>query len=164
MSLQALLQKHFYKYQFNKMRSITQHLNRIIFRLTFVAILVIALGSCARKIAFNSSPVVPGAEGKVKVDRDKNNNYNIELDINRLAEANKLTPPKSMYVVWMETESNGTKNLGRMNTRNSLFSNNVSSSLKTVSPFKPKRIFVTAEDTETLQYPGSFVVLSTNTF
>ena len=38
--------------------------------------------SCAKKITFATSSVVPAAEGSVKVKKDKNNNYNIELNCN----------------------------------------------------------------------------------
>ena len=42
--------------------------------------------SCATKYAFNTSTVVPAAEGLVKVKKDKNNNYSIALIVKRLAE------------------------------------------------------------------------------
>src|SRR5688572_7070939 len=76
--------------------------------------------SCASKIQFANSTVVPTAEGSVKVKKDGNNNYSIDINIKHLANPNKLVPSKSLYVVWAETKENGTKNLGRLNTSSSL--------------------------------------------
>src|SRR3982750_3145893 len=69
--------------------------------------------SCSRRFRFESSPVVPGAEGLVKVKKDHNKNYSITVKTVRLTEAEKLDPPRSLYVVWMQTEFNGTKNIGQ---------------------------------------------------
>jgi hypothetical protein len=132
-----------------------------------IAIFLIAtilLQSCAHKIGFAASSVVPAAEGSVKVKKDNNNNYNIDLSLIRLAEPKRLSPPKEVYVVWMETEQNGTKNIGQLKTSNSLLSKTLKSSLTTVSSFKPTRIFITAEDDANIQYPGGVTVLNTNNF
>ncbi len=122
------------------------------------------LQSCAQKIMFANSTVVPAAEGFVKVKQDGNNNYNIDLNVMRLAEASRLTPPKQMYVVWMVTEGNGTKNIGQLNTSGSLLSKTLRSSLKTVTAFKPTKIYITAEDDASIQYSNGQTVLSTENF
>lgn len=122
------------------------------------------LQSCARKFAFATSSVVPAAEGSVKVKKDKNNNYNIDLDVTRLADPKRLMEAKETYVVWMDTKRNGTKNLGQLKTSSGLFSRTLKSSLETVTPFKPTRFFITAEDNASVQYPGGVMVLSTTTF
>ena len=122
------------------------------------------LQSCARKITFATSSVVPAAEGSVKVKRDNNKNYNIEINVMRLADPKRLSPPREMYVVWMETEGKGTNNLGQLKTSSGLFSKTLKSSLTTVSAFKPTRIFITAEDDASIQYPAGQTVLSTNSF
>lgn len=123
---------------------------------------VFLLPSCATKYAFNTSSVVPAAEGTVKVKQDKNKNYNIELDVKRLADPKRLNPAKEVYVVWMETEQNGRKNIGQLKTSSGLFSSALKSSLKTVSSFKPTSFFITAEDHADIQYPGGQEVLRTN--
>ena len=82
----------------------------------------------------------------------------------RLAEPKRLSPPRQMYVVWMETEQNGTKNIGQLNTSSGMFSKTLKSSLKTVSSFKPTKIFITAEDDASIQYPGGQRVLNTDSF
>ena len=120
------------------------------------------LQSCgSTKYNFSTSPVVPAAEGSVKVKKDNNSNYSIALDVKRLAEPKRLTPAKEMYIVWMETEENGRKNIGQLKTSSGLFSSTLTSSLKTVSTFKPTGFFISAEDDANIQYPGGQTVLST---
>ncbi|WP_225975433.1 hypothetical protein [Panacibacter ginsenosidivorans] len=124
----------------------------------------IVLNSCSRKVSFNNSSVVPAAEGSVKVKKDKNSNYAISINIERLADASRLQPAREYYVVWIETENNGIKNIGQLKSSSSLFSNALKGSLETVTSFKPKKVFITAENNTNIQYPGEQVVLSTNNF
>ncbi|MBC7749635.1 MAG: hypothetical protein H7Z76_13860 [Methylotenera sp.] len=120
------------------------------------------LQSCGTtKYNFSTSSVVPAAEGSVKVKKDNNNNYSINLDIKRLADPQRLSPAKKMYVVWMETEQNGRKNIGQLKTSSGLLSSTLTSSLQTVSTFEPTGFFITAEDDANIQYPGGQKVLST---
>jgi len=115
--------------------------------------------SCSTKAVFLASSVVPAAEGYVKVKKDNNNNYVIQMQISNLAEVDRLQPPKQTYVVWMVTDQGITKNIGRVSS-----SNNLKVSFKTVSSFKPTQIFITAEDNESAQFPGEQVVISTAKF
>lgn len=145
------------------MKSITQSQTSInikdLFILVFAAFI---LQSCASKYAFSTSSVVPAAEGDVKVKKDGNNNYKVQVDVKRLAEPERLTPAKQVYVVWMETESNGTKNIGQLKTSSGMFSSTLKSSLETVSSFKPVSFMITAEDEGNIQYPRGQVVLRTS--
>lgn len=120
-----------------------------------------SLASCARKVTFLTSQVVPAAEGSVKMKKDKNRNYDISLKVMRLAAPERLSPSKEHYVVWMETEQNGTKNIGQLKTSSGLLSKTLKSSLETVTTFKPSYFFITAENDATVQYPGGEVVLRT---
>ena len=120
------------------------------------------LPSCARKMSFQTSSVVPSAEGSVKVKKDKNKNYNINLSTIRLAEPSRLDPPKSIYIVWMNTDQEGTKKVGQLKTSSSLLSKTLKSSLKTSVPYNPSGFFITAEDDADVQSPSGQVVLRTN--
>lgn len=120
--------------------------------------------SCTRKINFQGSSVVPAARGEVKVKKDHNNNYRIQVSLNNLAEPGRLQPPKKTYVVWMETGENLTKNIGQINSSTGFLSGKLKASFETVSSTKPTKIFLTSEDDPNVQYPGSQVVLSTNNF
>lgn len=63
------------------------------------------LQSCSRKVSFQTSQeVVPAAEGSVKITKDNNNNYKIDLKLVRLADPKKLSLSKEIYVVWNKTE------------------------------------------------------------
>lgn len=115
--------------------------------------------SCSTKAVFLVSSVVPAAEGYVKVKKDNNNNYVIQMQISNLAGVERLQPARQTYVVWMVTDQGITKNIGRVTS-----SNNLNVSFETVSSFKPNQIFITAEDNESAQYPVGQVVISTEKF
>ncbi len=123
---------------------------------------LVVLPSCGtNKYNFSTSSVVPAAEGSVKVKKDGNNNYKIDLNVMRLAEAKRLTPPKAMYIVWMETEQNGNKNIGQLTTSTGFLATTLKSSLTTVTSFKPTGFFITAEDDANVQFPAGQKVLET---
>lgn len=106
---------------------------------------------------------MPSAEGTVTIKQGNNNNYDIDLSVIRLADPGRLTPPRAVYVVWMETEQSGVQNIGQLKTSTKGFSRMLSSSLKTVTPHKPASFFITAEDNAIGSYPGNTVVLKTPT-
>ena len=133
------------------------------FALICITGLVVFLSACATNEKFLISTVVPSAEGNVRVKKDQNNNYSIKVAVENLAEPNRLPQPKSMYVVWADTPE-GVKNLGRLNVDKGFITGKLKAELQTVMPYKPSRIFITAEDAATASYPGSYVVLNTNSF
>ncbi len=127
---------------------------------TLTILLISLLTSCSTEMKFGISQVVPTATGSVKIKEDDNTNTSIKIKVQHLASPERLTPPKKEYVVWMETERNGTKNLGRLETSSGL-SGDISGSLSTTTPFAPLHFIITAEDSPTPEYPGSVIVLST---
>ncbi len=122
----------------------------------------IALSSCSNKVMFNTSRVVPAAEGYAKVTKDDNGNKKIEIEIMRLTEPTRLQPSKDLYVVWMETKDNGVKNIGQLKTSSGLFSSTLKSSFSTSTPFNPSKIFITAENDSNIIKPTGQTVLETN--
>ncbi|MDZ7740012.1 MAG: hypothetical protein U5K32_13300 [Bacteroidales bacterium] len=120
--------------------------------------------SCAQKIIFLRSSVVPAAEGTVTVKQDKNNNYLIKVEIEDLAEVERLQSTRQTYVVWMESDKGNTENLGQLKSAKSIFSKQKTASLETVSSFKPVRIFVTAENGINVRFPGEPIILTTDIF
>ncbi|WP_435353120.1 hypothetical protein [Emticicia sp. SJ17W-69] len=135
----------------------------IAFRLLTI-ITLFSLISCSKKINFLNSSVVPAARGYVEVKNDKNKNYVIQIHLINLAEVQRLQPSRQTYIVWMATESDGTKNVGQIKSATSMMSKQLKASFETVSAFKPTKIFITAEDDANIQYPGTQVVLSTDSF
>jgi hypothetical protein len=147
------------------MKSIqTKSLTGSVFTVAVAALVLVYLSSCARKISFQNSSIVPAARGDVKVKKDNNNNYNIQISLSDLAEPKRLQPSRNTYVVWMETASNTTKNIGQINSSTGFLSGKLKASFETVSSTKPTKIFLTAEDDASIQYPGAQVVLSTENF
>jgi hypothetical protein len=108
--------------------------------------------------------VVPAARGDVKVKKDNNNNYRIQISLDDLAEPKRLEPSKSTYVVWMETANNVTKNIGQINSSTGFLSSKLKASFETVSSSKPTKIFLTAEDDASIQSPGTQVIITTSDF
>ncbi|NJY63276.1 hypothetical protein HC174_10970 [Salinimicrobium sp. CDJ15-81-2] len=122
----------------------------------FAAILVSA---CSKKVVFPVSQVAPAAEAVLKVDKDNNNNYEIDLEVTNLAEPRRLTPARSHYVVWMVTKEHGTINIGNLNINRK---NN--GEITTTTPYEPIRIFITAEDERNPVLPSTQVVLNSENF
>jgi len=120
------------------------------------AVMLLSFQSCATKVQFLTSSVVPAAEGVVSIKKNKNNNYVIKMQISNLAGIDRLQPAKKGYVVWMEADQAFTRNIGLVTS-----SGNLNVSFETTATLKPTRIFITAEDYENVQYPGSMVVLTT---
>lgn len=119
--------------------------------------------SCSKKISFQSSSIVPAAEGTVKVKKDNNENYTIKVELLNLSKPDKLEPAMNTYVVWMETNEAYVKNIGQINSSSNFLSNRLKSSFETVSSIKPTKIFITAENDGTVQYPGK-LILTTASF
>lgn len=127
------------------------------------ALMVVSVSSCATKTKFLTSSVVPGAQGEVKVKKDNNKNYVIDVDINSLADPSRLQPAKNMYVVWMEGNDNKTQNMGQIKSSHSMMSKQMKGSFETVSPVSPKKIFITAENDASIQYPNfADIILTTD--
>lgn len=127
-----------------------------------LSILFILLGTfyaCSKKVAFGISEVVPAAQATAKIKKDKNKNYEIDLRINHLASPDRLVPPMEFYVVWISTENNGIKNIGQITSTSSFMSSTLKGTLKAVTSFKPREIFITAEENASVQWPGSMVVV-----
>ena len=118
----------------------------------------------AEKVEFLSSSIVPAARGYVKVKRDTNENYIIQVKISNLAEVNRLQPSKQVYVVWMITDHEITENIGQINSSTTFLSTKLKASFKKVSSSKPIKIFITAEEDAIIQTPDEQIILSTDRF
>ncbi len=132
--------------------------------LAIAAFLIIGLGSCAKKIHFSKSSVVPAAEGTVKIKKDRNKNYNVSISISNLAAPGDLTPSRSAYVVWMQTDQNNIKNIGQIKSSKKFLSKALTGSISTVTPHYPTKIFITAENDGDISYPQGETVLTTASF
>ncbi len=129
-----------------------------------IALAVVQLSAQAQKVHFKTSSIVPAAEGTVKVSTNKDKGYNIRINILHLAGPQRLQPASKTYIVWMDTEQNSTKNLGEMQSKDGFLSKALKAHLTTTTPFKPTRIFITAEDVAAVSNPHGQQVLTTRTF
>ena len=129
--------------------------------LAFIVFISFSISSCARKLTFGISPVVPAAKGSVKIKKSKNNYYTLDVKVVNLAPPKRLTPPRDVYVVWVESKRHAPRNIGTIKSSSGLFSNTLKGELKTEYPRKPTGVFITAEDNGHIQYPGTLVVLRT---
>jgi hypothetical protein len=118
----------------------------------------------AKKVAFLSSSIVPAARGYVKVKRDINENFLIQVKISNLAEVNRLQPSKQVYLVWMITDHEITDNIGQINSSTTFLSTKLKASFKKMSASKPIKIFITAEEDAITQTPNEQVILTTDRF
>lgn len=145
----------------------TQKTNKLfkgVFYSILMASVILLSTACAQKVTFLTSSIVPAAKGTVKVKQDDNKNYLINVEIENLAEVERLQSSRQTYVVWMETDRGNSENLGQLVSSRSLFSKQNTASLETVSSYKPVRIFITAENGTDVRYPGNQIVLTTNNF
>jgi hypothetical protein len=133
---------------------------KLVLFLVLYFVLLLTFTSCSKKIQFENSNVVPAARGDVSVKKDKNNNYNIQMELSYLAEPERLQPPKKYYVVWLASTDNQIPlNIGQI-----VGTSKLRVKFESVSSSKPKRIFITAEDDASTQYPSNYVVLETDKF
>lgn len=133
--------------------------------ITITAVMmVLYFSSCATNVRFLQSSVVPAAEGTVKVKKDNNKNYDIKISLSHLAEPDRLLPSKNTYVVCMESNDEVTKNIGQIKSSAAFLTGKLKGSFETVSALKPTKIFISAEDDGSVQYPGMQVVLTTQRF
>lgn len=138
--------------------------SKSLFLIMAAATMLFSCSSCATKAAFLNSSIVPAARGEVTVKKDKNNNYNIDVELSNLAESNRLQPPRKTYVVWMVSANNPTQNIGQIKSDTKFLSNKLRASFKASNAAKPTKIFITAEDDSSVQYPEMQIVLTTSDF
>lgn len=137
---------------------------RLISRYILIAITTVMVASCAKKVSFIPSPVVPQAEGVAKIKKDKNKNYEIQVNLTYLPPASKVDGAKDTYVVWAITTMNATKKLGQIVSTSGLLSSKYKASLTVSIPEEPTRIYITSEYNALVEYPGPDMVMSTKTF
>jgi hypothetical protein len=146
-----------------KKTTIKTILKNVVF-IALTSFLVLTFSSCATRVKFATSSVVPAARGDVKIKKDKNNNYIIKIEITNLAEVSRLQQSRQSYVVWLVSEKDETKNIGRIKSSSGMFSSKLKASFETVTSYKPTKIFITAEDDGAITYPSTQVVIATERF
>ncbi len=96
----------------------------------------------------------PAAHGEIVVKVGPNNNVKLAIRTDSLAKPAALTPPESVYVVWLQRPDKKPENLGQLQVNDHL-----KGSLTTVTPYKQFKVFITAEQDPQAQAPGGPQVL-----
>jgi len=115
--------------------------------------LILILSSCGITAKFPVSNIAPAADISIKKQFDKNGNCKISIEAKNLAAADRLTPPKSEYVVWIVSETDGIRNIGKLKIKNA-----ESTGIETLTPFKFREVFITAEDQTDVSYPAGIEI------
>jgi hypothetical protein len=108
---------------------------------------IFLISSCTTTTKFPVSEITPAAQITASKHKDKNGNFKISVVADNLSSAERLSPPKKVYVVWISSAHNGIKNLGQLKNKNAK-----KATLETVTPFDPQEIFITAEDEGNISY------------
>ena len=116
-------------------------------------IMVFLMTSCATTVKFPVSNAAPSADIIAKIKKDKQNNFEVLIVANYLAAAERLSPPKKTYVVWIENKENGINNIGQLKSENAK-----KTKLKTLTPFRPLEIFITPEDEGNVTFPSGIEI------
>lgn len=146
-----------------KTHKTTSFVHRNTVSILFIVLLFL-FSSCARKTSFVQSSVVPAAHGEVKVKKDLNRNYKIDIEVKDLAQVEKVYSRNHSYIVWMETEDGDTEKLGQLISSTGFLSSKRKAELETVSTSEPRQIFITAERNQNARFPGNKLVLRTRDF
>lgn len=134
------------------MANLTPMLNLIDYKMKKIAfglVFTLIIASCSPVTKFPVSSVAPAANITAKKKVDKNKNYVIEVTARNMASPDRLPTPKTAYVVWAVTKSEGTKNIGQLRNENA-----EKATLETLSAFEPLELIITAEDEGNVSYPG----------
>jgi hypothetical protein len=111
--------------------------------------------SCGKKeVRLTPSSAVPAATATAQLSQDKNGNTVVQLKVKHLAKPENLTPPKSVYVVWIQPRGGQPIKQGQLRVND-----NLEGEFKSPTTYKSFQIFVTAEDSATVTEPSGQEVL-----
>lgn len=97
----------------------------------------------------------PAARCTIHMHVGDNGNTELDMKAESLAAPSALTPPKNAYVVWVQSPDDAPQNHGQIT-----IDKNQKAELKTVTPYKRFRVFITAEDQPQMKVPEGPTVLS----
>ena len=126
--------------------------------LLIAVFMVVGVAGCGKqKVPLPASMMLPAATGQAKVSKDDNGNTRVNVKVQHFAQPQRLQPPKSVYVVWVETPERDLYNLGQLRIKD-----NLEGEFTGITPFKVFQIVITAENYPTVTTPSSDVVLRTS--
>lgn len=120
----------------------------------FIGLLLLTSLAQAKDFPLTASAAVPAAKGKVSVDKDKNGNRKLKIHVQYLAKPSALTPPETIYAVWIQARGKDPENLGQLRVNDKL-----EGDLETTTPYTDFDIFVTGENQMNATAPSGPEVL-----
>jgi hypothetical protein len=112
-------------------------------------------GSGWHTVNMMAGSATPGARGTVKFKIGDNGNTELDIETHALAAPSSLEPPANHYVVWIEPPGKPAHDLGALSV-----GQHENGELKTVTPYKRFRIFISAEQNSQESMPSGPTVLS----
>ncbi len=110
--------------------------------------------ACHKEVRLNPSPAVPAATATAQLTHDENGNTIVDLKIKHLAKPENLTPPRSVYIVWIQPRGSAPIKQGQLQVNADL-----ETEFKTPTTYKAFDIFLTAEDSPGVTQPTGQEVL-----
>ena len=131
---------------------------RIFYRLAllFGVVLAVTTAGWAKNYHMTSTSIVPAAAGEINVDKEKDGNIQVHVEVEHLAKPGKLTPPANTYVVWLQEADSQPHSLGQLKVGDDL-----KGELKASTPLNNFKVFITAETDSQTRTPSDQVVLRT---
>jgi hypothetical protein len=123
-------------------------MNRTIAICAFVVSFSLGLAG-ASEVRLTSDPSTPAAVGKAHLNKEKNGNLKLKVEVYHLAKPSALTPARQTYVVWTQARGKDPQNQGVLKVNDKLegnFEDTVSN--------QDFDVFITAEDSPTVQVPS----------
>jgi hypothetical protein len=123
--------------------------------LVFVSLLAIWPMSGAKKYPMTADPSIPAATGTVEVKKDKKNgNIQLDIKVDHLAKPASLTPPEDVYIVWIRPSDKDAQKVGEIG-----LDKNLKGELRVVTTSKNFDVFITAEQSESVNEPSTLQLL-----
>ena len=114
------------------------------------SILSLSVGlAVASDVRLTADPSTPAAVGKAHLNKEKNGNLRLKVDVYHLAKPSALTPARQTYVVWTQPRGKDPQNEGVLKINGKLegnFENTVAN--------EDFDVFITAEDSGSVQIPS----------
>jgi len=104
--------------------------------------------SGGKDVQMIAGPSNPAARCTVHLHVGDNGNTELDMKAESLAAPSALTPSRNAYVVWIEPAGEAPQNHGQISP-----GKDQKAELKTATPYKRFKIFVTAEDQAQIQAP-----------
>ncbi len=120
---------------------------------------LLGAGCATQRFAFQASPLQPAADAMVKIRLDQNQNTLVELELEHVAPADKLWPPRLVYVVWAEDTEGQIFQLGQLRVNEKR-----EASFNGTTALERFRLVITAEDEPRPEEPSQPYMLATEFF